>query len=136
MPSQQDECKSPTVQTLSSFHILCSVQEIEHYVHNNSDVNQRDKHGNTPLIVCCQVGNKRAVKLFLKAGADANASNVRQCVFSLLQKHLTSSQHQGNTALHYSHKYGYLSLAEFLITKGADDTMLNARGQTCYDQGS
>ena len=53
-------------------------QEIEHYVQNNGDVNQRDKHGNSPLIVCCQVGNKREVKLFLKAGADANASNVRQ----------------------------------------------------------
>ncbi len=107
---------------------------------NNSDVNQRDKHGNTPLIVCCQVGNKRAVKLFLKAGADANTSNVRRSRFStppsFTDPNLIPEQHQGNTALHYSHKYGYLSLAEFLITKGADDTMMNARGQTCYDQGS
>jgi ankyrin repeat protein len=58
--------------------LLRSNQEIEHYVQNNSDPNQRDKHGNTPLIVCCQVGNKRAVKLLIKAGADLNACNVRR----------------------------------------------------------
>jgi ankyrin repeat protein len=43
------------------------------------------------------------------------------------------SQHRGNTALHFASAYGYSSLAKWLIEKGADDSIMNFSGLTCYD---
>jgi ankyrin repeat protein len=41
---------------------------------------------------------------------------------------------QGNTALHFAFTYDPTGqLAEFLIEKGADDTLRNAAGATPYD---
>ena len=76
----------------------------------------RDRHGNTPLLVAAQNGHKRLVKMFLRAGADVNATN-----------------HQGNTGLHFTMSYGYQSLANYMLSKGADDTLMNMKGLTCYD---
>jgi len=63
-----------------------------------------------------QNGHKRLVKMCLKYGADPNLSN-----------------HQGNTALHFATAYGYTTLSKYLISKGADDTLMNMKGLTCYD---
>ena len=51
-----------------------------------------------------------------RAGGDVNATN-----------------HQGNTALHFTMSYGYQSLANYMLSKGADDTLINMKGLTCYD---
>ena len=42
-------------------------------------------------------------------------------------------QNQGQTALHYLFAYKYENLAAYLISKGADDTIQNDFGYTCYD---
>jgi hypothetical protein len=102
-------------------------------------VNQRDKHGNTPLIVCCQVGNKRAVKLFLKAAADANASNVSPLISSkksFIERHLTPVQHQGNTALHYSHKCATFSHTHCIILKLCEQVWVPVVGRVPDHQRS
>lgn len=49
----------------------------------------RDDHGNTILLVACQNGHKRALKVALRRGADINAKNSR-----------------GNTALHFFYAFG------------------------------
>jgi ankyrin repeat protein len=55
-------------------------------------------------------------------------------VFSLLnESELIHWQHRGNTALHFASAYGYSSLAKWLIEKGADDSIMNFSGLTCYD---
>ncbi|GMH51731.1 hypothetical protein TL16_g01072 [Triparma laevis f. inornata] len=78
---------------------------------------QSDKKGNTILLVACQNGLKRIVKLSLKMGADINATN-----------------NAGNTALHFCYMYGFGSnLAGYLIEKGADDGIRNLRGKVCYE---
>ena len=46
---------------------------------------------------------------------------------------LFALQHRGNTALHFASAYGYSSLAKWLIEKGADDSIMNFSGLTCYD---
>jgi ankyrin repeat protein len=43
------------------------------------------------------------------------------------------TNHQGNTALHYAVGYGYQALAKYLISHGADDTIMNLQGQTPYE---
>jgi hypothetical protein len=77
------------------------------------------RHGpdnNTMLLVCAQNGQKRVAKLLLRNFADMNAQNDR-----------------GNTAMHLCYKFNYKELGEYLKTKGADDTIRNAKGQTCYE---
>ena len=39
----------------------------------------------------------------------------------------------GNTILHYAYEYKFEELAEYLKEKGADDSLLNADGLTCYE---
>eukprot|EP00814_Leptocylindrus_danicus_P018727 CAMPEP_0116019216 /NCGR_PEP_ID=MMETSP0321-20121206/9102_1 /TAXON_ID=163516 /ORGANISM="Leptocylindrus danicus var. danicus, Strain B650" /LENGTH=1201 /DNA_ID=CAMNT_0003489739 /DNA_START=464 /DNA_END=4069 /DNA_ORIENTATION=- len=80
------------------------------------NVDTKDEHGNTLLILCCQQGNKRMSKFLLRRGAFINAQN-----------------NMGNTILHYLYEYQHTMLAEYLMTKGADDKILNAEGLTCYE---
>ena len=40
---------------------------------------------------------------------------------------------QGQTALHYCFAYGYMELGNYLISLGADETLENRHGMTCYD---
>ena len=44
-----------------------------------------------------------------------------------------STQLAGQGALHYCFAYGYEDMAEYLMNKGADDSLLNADGLTCYE---
>jgi ankyrin repeat protein len=39
----------------------------------------------------------------------------------------------GNTALHYLVEYKHAALVEYVVGKGADDTLPNAAGLTCYE---
>ena len=39
----------------------------------------------------------------------------------------------GNTALHYCYEYGYVELAEYLMSKGASTEILNLRGYKPLD---
>ena len=81
-------------------------------------VDSRDGNGNTILSVGCQNKSKRIVKLALRYGANMNATNSR-----------------GNTALHFCYKYGNVALAEYLISKGANQSIRNADGRLPREEG-
>jgi hypothetical protein len=83
------------------------------FVHS---IDSRDSKGNTLLIAAAQNGNKRIAKLALRKGADINLQNLA-----------------GQTPLHFSFAYGYEDLGNYLISKGADDSITNAEGLTCYE---
>ena len=59
---------------------------------------------------------QRILKLLLRHNADINATN-----------------NSGNTVLHYCFSYGNEDLANYLIDKGADDSIVNIDGLTCYE---
>lgn len=80
------------------------------------DIDTRDQHGNTLFILACQQGSKKLAKFLLRRGSYINAQN-----------------HAGNTALHYLHEYNHTNLAEWLMRKGADDTVRNKYGMPCYE---
>ena len=76
---------------------------------NGLPVDSRDTHDNTLLLIACQNGKKRIVKLCLRYGADLNAKN-----------------RAGNTALHFCFMYEHLELFDYLLGKGAGDEALDS----------
>ena len=80
-------------------------------------VDSRDASGNTPLMVACQNGHQGLCQMLVeKAKADLNLKNSK-----------------GNTALHFCFAFGFQSLGEYLIAKGADEFATNEDGLTCYE---
>ena len=58
------------------------VSDVEPLVQAIGNVDERDEHGNSPLMVASQNGHKRISKLLLDIGASINVQNVRDdCVF-------------------------------------------------------
>ncbi|KAJ0411187.1 hypothetical protein ATCC90586_008903 [Pythium insidiosum] len=93
------------------------VDSVAYMLDQGVSVNARDAHGNTILSIACQNGLKRMAKLALRRGANINSQNNR-----------------GNTALHFCFAYGYGdSLGEYLLSKGADATIMNDAGLLCFD---
>ena len=94
-------------------------EELESYLDANEEiypVDTPDDYGNSLLCVACQNGLKRIVKVLLRREADINFQN-----------------RAGNTPLHFCYAYEFLTLAEYLQTKGADPEILNNRGMSCYE---
>lgn len=60
----------------------------------------------------CRLG----LRPWVKTGADINKQNL-----------------SGETCLHYVYAYGFEELGEYLKSKGADDTITNIDGLTCYE---
>jgi hypothetical protein len=82
----------------------------------NVPIDFQDDQGNTLLHIAAQNGAKRLVKLCLRRGADLNAQNLN-----------------GQTALHFAFGYGYNEVGEYLVSKGADDSIVNRDKLTCYE---
>jgi hypothetical protein len=93
-----------------------NVAEMEDALEEDIQVNTADTFGNTLLILAAQQGSKRMCKFLLRRGANLNLQSLT-----------------GNTALHYCYAYSQFELAEYLKAKGADDSILNADGMTCYE---
>ena len=94
-------------------------EEIETFFEDpdcNFPINSKDGLGNTLLSVAAQNGNKRISKLCLRNGSEINTQNLN-----------------GQSLLHYCIAYGFESLAEYFMQKGADDSLVNADGLTCYE---
>ena len=115
------------------------VKQVAELLDKGVDANSKDAFGNTILILACQNGHKDIMKLCYKRKADLDDTNVRTFIFFLL---LRSSglllimfflQHKGQTPLHFLFAYGYTDIAEWLISKGANDTLKNSFGLTCYE---
>lgn len=109
----------------ADFKKLCSLarhgkfEEVENLM-DQSDwevpINYVDDQGRTLLHIVAQNGNKRLVKLCLRRGISINAQTLT-----------------GQSALHYAFGFGFAALGEYMISKGADDSIRNSAGLTCYE---
>eukprot|EP01039_Chlorochromonas_danica_P000903 gene903-984_t len=79
-------------------------------------IDYQDEQGNALLHIASQNGSKRLIKLCLRRGASLNLQNLT-----------------GQTALHFAFGYGYNEAGEYLVSKGADDSIRNKDGLTCYE---
>ena len=109
----------------ADFEKVCSLcrhakfSEVETLVNQpdwNVPVDYQNDMGNTLLHIVAQNGNKRLIKLCMRRGADLNQANLT-----------------GQTALHFAFGYGYTEAGEYLVKKGADDSIRNKDGLTCYE---
>eukprot|EP01028_Stygiella_incarcerata_P011069 TRINITY_DN607_c0_g1_i1.p2 TRINITY_DN607_c0_g1~~TRINITY_DN607_c0_g1_i1.p2 ORF type:complete len:395 (+),score=125.73 TRINITY_DN607_c0_g1_i1:1694-2878(+) len=91
-------------------------EDAEAILDKGISIDTRDSFGNTILIIAAQNGHKAMMKLCLRKKADINAQNKK-----------------GQTPLHFAFAYGYSDLGEWLLSKGADDTIRNMSGLTCYE---
>jgi hypothetical protein len=92
------------------------IEEMMNHPDWSLSMDYQDDAGNTMLHIAAQNGNKRMVKLCLRRGAELNAQNL-----------------QGQTPLHFTYSYGYAEVGEYLVQKGADDSVRNKDGLTCYE---
>lgn len=80
-------------------------------------VHSEDEHGNTMLCIASQNVNRPVCELLLDHGANINHTN-----------------HIGNTPLHFAMRYDPSgALGEWLIDRGADDTVVNKEGLGVYE---
>jgi len=77
------------------------------------DINQRDEHGATPLILAAYYNNNEAVLAILQAGANTELKD-----------------NNGNTALMVACYKGYIKVARLLIEHGAQVQAANANNAT------
>jgi hypothetical protein len=74
--AQADSATSKqTPQSLIDAAARGSAENIDQLLKQGSDVNERDKDGNTPLIIAASRGQTDIVKLLLQKGADIKATN-------------------------------------------------------------
>lgn len=93
------------------------LKRLEESLNVGFPVDKEDEKGNTLLSIAAQNVNFKIVELLLHRNADINHRNAN-----------------GNTPLHFAMAYDPEgTLAEYLIQQGADDTIENDLGCTCYD---
>lgn len=113
---------SNTAQEFATLCTLCrhgKYRELEEMINNPSwtlPIDYCDDSGNNLLMIACQNGNKRISKLCLRRGSQIDNKNLN-----------------GNTCLHFAFGYGFDDLGDYLISKGADDSLQNANCLTCYE---
>ena len=95
---------------------FAEVEEMMNHPDWSLGMDYQDDAGNNLLHIAAQNGNKRMVKLCLRRGAELNGQNLN-----------------GQTPLHFAYAYGYNEVGDYLVNKGADDSILNKDGLTCYE---
>ena len=116
-PPKPPSSTDPKIEVAFSHCRLGKYRDVEKALKEGVPVEARfGPDNNTMLLQCAQNGQKRIAKLLLRNFASMNAQNDK-----------------GDTAMHYCFKFKYIELGEYLKSKGADDTLRNSKGQTCYE---
>ena len=110
-------------------------EDVKQYLSSGTDVNAKDRHGNTPLIYA---KSKEMLELLVTSGADVNvrdrigrtslhkASGWGKIVELLITNgaDINAKRSDGAIPLHYAVYYDRMENVEILLSKGAD---LNAK---------
>ena len=91
------------------------IETVKLLLASNADVNARDDHGITPLLMVVGPDRKNMdmAELLLASNADVNAKDI-----------------QGETPLGYAARNGYKNMAELLLAQGANVNAKDNKGET------
>ena len=81
-----------------------NIEAVKQHIAAGTDVNAKDKYGESPLLFAATFGHKEIAELLIANGADVN----------------TKIDKIGMTPLHIATGQGYKEIVELLIAKGAD----------------
>ena len=126
----------------------CNKEILQALIDHGADVNVTDEYNVTPLMIACEMGNVRAMNVFLNVGADPDIADdfgdtclqmaIRAgCNKDDLQAIINHSadvnaQNKNNrTALMIVCKMGNLDAVNMLLNAGADPNISDADGNTC-----
>ena len=93
------------------------IQRVSQSLNLGFKIDSEDERGNTLLLIAAQNSNLELIKMLLLRGANVNHQNA-----------------SGNTALHFALAFDQEGvIGEYLIERGADDSIENVDGLTPYD---
>jgi hypothetical protein len=84
---------------------------------NVIDINIVNHQGNSLLHTACQNGHLDIVRRLCRKQIELNTQN-----------------NKGDTAMHFARYYDYDEIFRFLRQQGANDTLRNVAGETCYEK--
>ena len=92
-----------------------SIEELIRLIDLGTDIDARNKKGNTPLHLTLEKGHTEVAKTLIENGAAIDARDKK-----------------GNTPLHYALLYGHTEVAMTMIDKGADVNARNRNSRYSY----
>ena len=123
-----------------------NIHIVKYLVENESDINDYNKDGETPLFYACKNGNETLVKYLVERGADINKENKYgytplfyackngiETLVKYLVEHeadINKENKYGNTPLFYACKSGNQALVKYLVEQGANINKENKYGYT------
>ena len=111
-------------------------------------INQKTKHGHTPLHTAVRADGPEIVSLLLESGADVNITDTQgwsplhlavirghsDCVVSILHFGIkVDMMTRGWTSLHLAALTDRVDIVSLLINGGADTSLINGQGKTALD---
>jgi ankyrin repeat protein len=92
-----------------------NLSAVEQHINAESDLNQKDAYGSTPLILAITFGRTEVAKALIEAGAD-----------------MTIANNDGVTPLHIAAFFCRVEIVKALLDHGADKTVRNKAGRTAF----
>jgi ankyrin repeat protein len=93
-----------------------NLSAVEQHINAESDLNQKDAYGSTPLILAITFGRTEVAKALIEAGAD-----------------MTLTNNDGATPLHIAAFFFRVEIVKALLDHGADKTVRNKAGRTALE---
>lgn len=123
------------------------LSRVKYILSQTSDVNLRNREGNSPLFICVLKNRKEVGEALLQKGADIFCSNnnnnsplrlaLKYSVqvptvqdWLLNSDTIYSTDGSGNTVLHYAAEWQYGPAITYLLGRNADVNAKNAKGET------
>ncbi len=140
-----EDVQKPT-KTLYQAAFDGDIEQAKLNISQGADINEKNRDGQTPLLVALSYGHTSIVKLLIDEGADINAMDKSEktalhlaafkgnteAIELLVAKeglNIDAKDSQNRTPLHFAAEYGHKDIVEKLIAKGADINAQTTRQQ-------
>ncbi len=110
--TESQQTANPSMDIIAAA-FMGDVNAIKAHIALDTDLNQKDQYGSTPLLIATTFNKIEAAKALIDGGADLSIKSA-----------------DGSTALHTAVFFCRVEITEYLLQKGADKTLKNSFGST------